>query len=371
MGKIEINTPTGERPKIAPHKLENGASQAASNCNFIRGDLRSFRAPLKSVALTETSAKTIYLYENNDIQDWVVSENDVDFVRSPIANDSYERVYFTGETEPRFFANDIVSDPFDASTDFLKLGIPAPTSGPTVVSTGGGSTYKGYVYSYVNSYGDEGPPSAVGSDDDFDSGIVAIEDIVAAPASRGIDRIFLYRTNSSDSGTAEFQYVLEATWFSDAVGYAVGDFVIYGTDLYKCTTIHSAGAWNAGHFTAGDDVADSGLLSIFPKTAYDPPPDDLTGIKILPNGCLVGFDGNALYFSEPSHPHAWPTNYIIGFSETIIGLGILGATVVVLTNGPPYKVYGSHPANMGRVKSDYFFPCLSKRRLIRTVVTRF
>ena len=38
--------------------------------------------------------------------------------------------------------------------------------------------------------------------------------------------------------------------FSTATSYAVGDFVMYDSRLYICTTAHSAGAWNASHFTA-------------------------------------------------------------------------------------------------------------------------
>lgn len=37
--------------------------------------------------------------------------------------------------------------------------------------------------------------------------------------------------------------------FSTSTGYAVGDYCIYEGDLYRCTTAHTAGAWNSGHFT--------------------------------------------------------------------------------------------------------------------------
>lgn len=36
--------------------------------------------------------------------------------------------------------------------------------------------------------------------------------------------------------------------FSSAVAYAVGDVVFYSGSFYRCTTTHSAGAWNASHF---------------------------------------------------------------------------------------------------------------------------
>ena len=45
-------------------------------------------------------------------------------------------------------------------------------------------------------------------------------------------------------------YILPAfaPTFSTSTAYSVGTFVIYQNKLYKCTTVHSAGAWNASHF---------------------------------------------------------------------------------------------------------------------------
>ena len=47
--------------------------------------------------------------------------------------------------------------------------------------------------------------------------------------------------------------------FSAMVNYAVGDFCYHLGTLYKCTTAHTAGAWNAAHFTAtqvGDELSE-------------------------------------------------------------------------------------------------------------------
>lgn len=38
--------------------------------------------------------------------------------------------------------------------------------------------------------------------------------------------------------------------FSTSTSYAIGDMVYYEGTLYKCTTTHSAGAWDISHFTA-------------------------------------------------------------------------------------------------------------------------
>ena len=363
--KVAFDTFKGEIPKLADHRLPHTYAQLAQNCKLIKGDLRSFRALSREEAFALTAIQSIFRYEENSNQNWVESGDVRHYVKSTVSGDQYERVYYADGTQPCFFSNDNISGGgFDFTADFYKLGIPASTTKPTVGSSGGGSTYKAYVYSYVNSYGDEGPPSPIDSISDYDTGNVTIEDIVAAPADRAIDKIYLYRTNASAFGTAEFQFVLEATWFSATEDYEVGDFVIYATDLYKCTTTHSSAAWDAGHFTAGDDVADADLLSVYPKTNYDPPPATLKGLIVLANGSLAGFVDNQIYFSEPYYPHAWPTDYIIPVDAEIVGISNEKNTITVVTKGEPHTVYGTHPSTMQKTKASHRYPGLNIRSVI-------
>ena len=63
--------------------------------------------------------------------------------------------------------------------------------------------------------------------------------------------------NASSGGTTKFTtggaYNLLssiAPYFSTSTTYAVGALITYQNKLYECTTAHSAGAWNANHFTA-------------------------------------------------------------------------------------------------------------------------
>ena len=45
--------------------------------------------------------------------------------------------------------------------------------------------------------------------------------------------------------------------FSTSTAYAIGDYVTYNGNLYRCTTAHTAGAWNNSHFTVvtvGDEL---------------------------------------------------------------------------------------------------------------------
>lgn len=53
--------------------------------------------------------------------------------------------------------------------------------------------------------------------------------------------------NTGGGGSSDITDLAPA--FSTSTAYAVGDYVTYNDDLYRCTTAHAAGAWAAGDFT--------------------------------------------------------------------------------------------------------------------------
>ena len=368
--KITIETPKGISPKVAPDDLLNDAAQTAENCKLEKGDFRAWNRPGKLTGLALTSVAGLFKWTANDTDYWAESANDLDYVRTPIANDSYERMYFTGETEMRGLANDNISDPFKLSTDYYKVGVPAPESAPTVAS--GGSVTRYYVGCYVTAYGEEGLPSAIGGGTNVAASPVGIsgltdvsDDTEGDYANRRITTYRLYRTASGTAGTAEFLKVLDATWFNETTDYAVGDYVIYSETLYKCSTIHPAGAWDAGHFTAGDDVDDEDLSAVVcPSTTWEVPMTGMKGLGVLPSGALFGFHANELCFSVPNRPHAWPSGYRMSFPFDVVATKACGSSVIVLTKGNPYIVYGTHPENMQKKQIDAFYPCISKRSAV-------
>lgn len=57
-----------------------------------------------------------------------------------------------------------------------------------------------------------------------------------------------------------------ASDFSTSVAYAPNDLVIYNKILYRCIEAHTAGAWNAAHFTSTTLNNEVVHVSVVPNT---------------------------------------------------------------------------------------------------------
>lgn len=83
--------------------------------------------------------------------------------------------------------------------------------------------------------------------------------------------------------------------FSDSVAYAEGDIVFYENNLYKCTTAHAAGAWDANDFTqttVGAELA-AGGSGASKHVIEDPSGTDMTersNLQFVGNGVTVTDD---------------------------------------------------------------------------------
>jgi hypothetical protein len=280
----------------------------------------------------------------------------------------------TGFTEPRFFANDNVSEPFDQDADYIKLGVGAPAAALTASGYSTASTYRAYVYTFVNRYGEEGPPSPLLEKSDYGSGNVTLAGFSAPTAGYAIDKIRVYRTNSSGVGLSEFQLVFatDLKIYSATANYYNGDLVVYSGSLFKCvvagpvtgvTPVGSASQWDDWY----DGIADGDLQAdTLVSEDWEPPPSGLKGICVLPNGVVAGFVGSTVYMSEPSYPHAYPQGtYSDDFTHTmpapIVAIKVLGASLIVMTQGPTILLSGSQPDQMSPQKLPGIYPCISKR----------
>lgn len=212
---------------------------------------------------------------------------------------------------------------------------------PTLIET------RAYVYTFVNKYGAQGPPSQPSNFVDvFDGDPVTIylpdpSFIARTPfqpdGDFAVTEFYLYRINQTASGTAQYQLVPGP--LSDG-GFNISSFTEYV-----------------------DTVLDSGLGEVLPSVEYDGPPAGIQGLISLPNGSLAAFVGNTVCFTPPFAPHAWPASYQKTTDQPVVGLAAFGMNVLVLTQGLPYVVAGNDPANSVMEKINGL-SCVSKRGIV-------
>jgi hypothetical protein len=268
-----------------------------------------------------------------------------DILKGQLIEDQYERYYFCSPTTGPMF--NTYARMRDGLPDY-NLGVPAvPTTvpyQPTITSITGGSaptTTRAYTYTWVNEFGEESAPAlpVIGSGNA--NGIWNIGNLqdAAFGASFGAyTKKRLYRTLSGETGQTTYYRVAE---------------ILPGTMTYADNTAVLTDAILANNLT-------------LESTTWQPPPVDLQGWIAMPNGFLIGFKGNNIYMSEAYHWHAWPTEYKYATETPIVGLGVIGQTCVVCTQGYPASVTGSKPATCSFTKATADEPCLSRGSIVST-----
>lgn len=366
MPSIVIRNFAGEIPMRSPRLLQSNQSQEIRDVKIWSGELRAWNEHLEILDLQVDSPPTTLYWFNRTY--WLHWPYQVHIVRSPVT-DTNERIYITGMDFPRVSdASLITQSGSGIALPSYRIGVPAPTTTPsasvevkykTVFGTkagiggsyigeyeiggGDGSTQeldtdgvmrsRAYVETFVNPWGEEGPPGPPSATIDVIEGrYVDITNLTPTPSGDwNLSKRRLYRVNTGSSGAA-YQFVVEL-------------------DL----TVLSY------HDTILDSDLGSDILS---TTDYDLPPDDMRGIIELPNNILAGFKGNEICFCEPGLCYAWPEKYRITTNHPIVALGVFGSTLVILTNANIYLASGIHPANMTMDELPHVYPCVSSRGVV-------
>lgn len=350
---IKVENFAGIAPRYSARLLADNAAVRADNAKLLSGELRGLHEtqllhdfntdadPLdppitRAFRIPSTVASPIPM---NDGDFWKgFTDSNVDFIRTPVLNDSFERYYWTGDStvhsgKPQYNTRArIVAG--DAS---YVLGIQAPTVAPTVTPPAGTDTTRAYVYTFVSAYGEEGAPSppttAVGT-----TGTWALSGIQAAPTSPtdyNITKVNIYRT---------------------VVGSTLEDYFFVAQINIGTTTYNDL-----------EDDATVSLNDTLESLTWDPPPTDLVGIIAHPGGFLIGFRGRDLYMSEPYHPHAWPVQNIKTCETEIVGVSVYNNTIVVATTSRPYYGDGMTPESVTLQKVNSIDPCISRRSMATTI----
>lgn len=411
MAILKIDRFYGTAPRYGARKLAPGLSQVARNIELFSQELAPIRTHSDvSVPSKDGTPLSIFPLDNY----WLHWTTDVDVVRGPIETDTTGRIYYTGDLQPKATNTSLATTGggTDYPIGYYRLGVPRPDTAPTVTpsATGTGNTVsRSYIYTFVTAWGEEGPPSPVTTASGRTDDTWALTTIDATPPNSGT-------ISAATAGASTVSLTFSASHFLESGDYIVIAGSITGTgalptDLpgtYEFTrtsatqgtivlttsgTYTANGTWarEAPLQTTGwtkyiyrslggdyyyvasttgtsynDTVADTALGEILPygnleNEWWRSPPLDLQGLVMAPNGVLAGFVGNTLYMCEPYVPSAWPRKYAKTLDYQIVGLGVVGNTIVVATEGKPYVVIGDHPENMVDRRLNISQPCVSKR----------
>lgn len=201
-----------------------------------------------------------------------------------------------------------------------------------------------YAVTFVNKFGDEGKPSVISVDSDGRPKNITVhpyQQVVIyynsnyVPFDYAVDKLRIYRTVTDSTGSS-FRFVAEVDVTS------VGpNQTLFVDDIY-------------------DDATQEGI-----STQYnDMPVNGLKGLVSMPGGFAAGFDGNTVFFSEPYQLHAWPARYAVGVDARVVGLGVAGNSLIILTDRTPYYASGVSPDAILVRKVDSELPCINSESIV-------
>jgi hypothetical protein len=346
MSSIKLQNFGGMVPVQDERILPDNAAANADGVWLYSGSLKGLSPSTLLYTLSGgTATNSVFHIPNlpglpSGANEWVESTDaNTDLIKAPTISDQFYRYYqFNPSSAPKY--NTLAR--IRTGTGWYTLGIPTPALAPGVTPVGGTGTslIRAYLYTYVSAYGEEGAPSpAVLATGHINTPTWNVS-LTPVPSGDMVNNNIvtrrLYRTVTGNNGVTSF-------------------FVV--TDLPVGTT------------TYADTIADTSITggTILPTTLYTGPPSNLQGCVALPNGMLAGWTGNDIWFSEPYLPHAWPAEYSVSVEYPIVGLGVIGSSLVVCTEGYPQVATGNHPSVMSFSKIDVNEPCTSRRSIVSTI----
>lgn len=228
-----------------------------------------------------------------------------------------------------------------SDTGEVTKGVPAqpnPATSTDPYEGLGVAETRAYVYTWVSAYGEESPPSPPTlydgwSEDPWVIGVTPPGSSVTT--DRNIEKVRIYRTVTGAGGATTFFYVTEMP---------IADIT----------------------FTDDEPSTKVAANNILESTFWTPPPDDLVGFVTMPNGIIAGWRKNEIWFCEPYRPHAWPAPYTLAVEPPVVGLGVIGQSLIVCTSGAPYAISGINPGAMTLSRITSTEACLSRGSIIST-----
>lgn len=335
---IDITTMHGEIPRDADGLLPQSNSTYAENCYFDRGVITPLMADMDAgIAFTFTPYSVFHYYDSY----WFTWDHDVDVIRSPIAQDPYNRIYYTDGEYPKLTSADIALVGDNLPSAYYRLGVPAPETaiGISAVTPPGetdddptNDETRYYCETYVTAYGEEGPPGPASASVEITTPGSSVTLSLSGPptGNNNVTRRRIYRTVTTTSD-AEFMEVAE-------LDISARSFV--------------------------DSYSSDELTATLETEDYLMPPDNMIGLCSMNNGISVGFAGNEIMFSMPYLPYAWPDAYKLSTYDNIVAIASIDTAVVAGTEGVPVVFSGITPSNISDKPVQLTQACLSKQSMV-------
>lgn len=309
---------SGKRPRVPEHLLASYEATIAENCDFAYGELRNTKGGLQMLTMAN-NPKSVYTDDGVSFYSW---DKDIDAVRSPLAKDSYNRLYFSGDGGIRVTNRLATAAAGGPPVSSYRVGVPRPTVPPVLTAPapfeGATARTVAYVYTFVNIYDEEGVASDPAT---VTTGVLSTVDVVANKDAAGdyapIKEIRFYRTGTGTSIASYF--------FAGSVNVLA----------------------QADGATAFADTTPAAVLGEVLNSTFSYPPElGLQGLMSLPNGILCAWKGNEIHFSEAYRPWSWPPAYVLTTRHVIVAGIAAGSGAVITTRGNPYLISGVSPDAM-------------------------
>lgn len=355
---------SGMLPLRNPLLLPDNNAQYSENTWLYEGAVRGFRIDNPVYDIQYNDTQQVYRIPITDVNPpdftsagslWLEAPDPyIAVIRNPTVGDTWNRYYAfpsdqynsTGDnprwpiTSPGPVYNTLAG--IQAGDPNYILGIPTPTTAPTVTPSTGGTVQesRAYLYTMVSAFGEEGAPSPATVANGYTTGNWTIE--IPAPAAgintnRNLQDYRLYRTVTDSSGNATYYQVTEV-----AINFS-------------------------GPTTIVDGALDASITSNqqLSSVYYTPPPAGLQGVVMMANGIAAGFaNEREIWFSEAYLPHAWPAPYALTVDYPVVGLTANGTSLNIMTEGSPFIATGVTPdtITMGKIVANE--PCIGRGSII-------
>jgi hypothetical protein len=328
------------RPRVHRSLLQGNEAVWAENVNLWHGALEAYRTPLL-IDLRGAPHRTLF-------------QTDVGWIVLPGVNavvgglPGCARVVAVGAD----FRMPMWAEPAEAVVGvWTRLGLPVPMPPFAVPSAPPGwagpndqrSEYRAYVVTYVDRYGNEGPPSLPSARFGVDEGAsVDVQWVSVAVGGWDVRAVRLYRLTASDAGAGQIALPRMEDF------HLVGEFPVAVTRFVD----------SLGNLDLGEPLT---------TMVFAPPPEDLAHLVAEPSGTqLAGASGRDLWFCEPREFHAWPDKYRLHLDDAVVALVWTDAGLFVATDGHPYWIasMANETGEREVFRMPEPLPCVSGRSMV-------